>query len=261
MTRSKKKDSVITKYSSRASRSNTGTGGQVAKAFQRLVRAAWSGHADVITPKDFKTVFGRFNSKFAGYAQHDSCEALGALMDNLHEDLNRIKKKPVVEPVEDEGKRDSAFLARASWDGFKMRNDSVVVDKFFGQDKSELWCPNCMKEGKSRRKFDPRLTVLVSLPTVNTKIQEITLVRRGCGKIMKYGVTIPKKGGSGQDMAESLSKLCGIPSTSLIILEAYSHKVYKTYVLLEIFFHRIMNSRLLEIFSHLMTPSYHEKIT
>ena len=46
---------------------------------------------------------------------------------------------------------------------------------------------------------------------------------------MKYGVTIPKKGGSGQDMAESLSKLCGIPPTSLIILEAYSHKVYKTY--------------------------------
>ena len=184
----------------------------------------------MITPKDFKTVFGRFNSKFAGYAQHDSCEALGALMDNLHEDLNRIKKKPVVEPVEDEDQKDSAFLARASWDGFKLRNDSIVVDKFFGQDKSELWCPNCMKDGKSRRKFDPRLTVLVSLPTVNTKYQEIILVRRGCGKIMKFGLTIPKKGGSGQDMAESLSKLCGIPSTSLIILEAYSHKVYKTYV-------------------------------
>ena len=113
----------------------------------------------MITPKDFKTVFGRFNSKFAGYAQHDSCEALGALMDNLHEDLNRVKKKPVVEPVEDEGKMDSVFLANASWNGFKKRNDSVVVDTCFGQDKSELWCPDCMKDGKSRRKFDPRLTV------------------------------------------------------------------------------------------------------
>lgn len=182
----------------------------------------------MVTPKDFKTVFGRFNSKFAGYAQQDSCEALGALMDNLHEDLNRVKKKPIVEPVDDEGNK-SDVMARASWEGFKMRNNSVIVDKYFGQDKSELWCPDCMKSGKSRRKFDPRLTVLVSLPTVNTKVQEITLVRRGSGEIMKYGVTIPKKGGLGQDMAESLSKLCGIPATSLIILEAYSHKVYKTY--------------------------------
>ena len=37
---------------------------------------------------------------FQGYQQHDSQELLGFLLDGLHEDLNRIIKKPLVPPVE-----------------------------------------------------------------------------------------------------------------------------------------------------------------
>lgn len=47
-----------------------------------------------------------------------------------------------------------------------LRNDSVIVNTFFGQDKSQLWCPNCQTSGKSRRKFDPRLSIHVNVPSV-----------------------------------------------------------------------------------------------
>ena len=46
---------------------------------------------------------GRFAPQFSGYQQHDSQELLTFLLDGLHEDLNRIKKKPYIE-MTDSGK-------------------------------------------------------------------------------------------------------------------------------------------------------------
>ena len=40
---------------------------------------------------------GRFAPQFSGYQQQDSQELMAFLLDGLHEDLNRIKKKPYVE--------------------------------------------------------------------------------------------------------------------------------------------------------------------
>ena len=45
-------------------------------------------------------------SQFTGFAQHDAQEFLAFLLDGLHEDLNRIKKKPYTETVEDAGRPD-----------------------------------------------------------------------------------------------------------------------------------------------------------
>ena len=38
----------------------------------------------------------QFNQTFSGYAQQDSQELVSSLLDALHEDSNRVKKKPYV---------------------------------------------------------------------------------------------------------------------------------------------------------------------
>jgi len=209
-----------------------GTGGLVAEAYLRLAQAMWSDKAAVVRPEDFKKVFGRFNSEFNGYNQQDSMEMFQCLMVNLHEDLNRVKVKQTTEPIDDNGRPD-AVVAKEAWQNFLKRNRSIIVDEFYGQDKSQLWCPDCMKEGKSRRKFDPRLEIQCQLPSVTTKLQKITLVHRrgpsGPARIVRYGLQVPKHNGTGADMAAALSKLSGVPDTSLVICEMYSKKVYKTY--------------------------------
>jgi len=43
---------------------------------------------------------GRFKPEFSGYQQQDSQELMAFLLDGLHEDLNRIKRKPYVETKE-----------------------------------------------------------------------------------------------------------------------------------------------------------------
>jgi ubiquitin carboxyl-terminal hydrolase 4/11/15 len=119
-----------------------GMKGQVAEAYGELIEKLWSGHANSIPPRDFKYTIGRFNSSFSGYQQHDTQELLAFLLDGLHEDLNRIIKKPYIELPDFDGMKD-AEIAKRSWDYHRARNDSVIVDLFQGQFKSRLICEEC----------------------------------------------------------------------------------------------------------------------
>jgi ubiquitin C-terminal hydrolase len=87
---------------------------------------------------------GRFNASFTGYQQHDSQELLAFLLDGLHEDLNRIIKKPYIELPDFDNMSDDE-VASKSWAYHKARNDSVIVDLFQGQFKSRLICHECGK--------------------------------------------------------------------------------------------------------------------
>jgi ubiquitin carboxyl-terminal hydrolase 4/11/15 len=119
-----------------------GMKGQVAEAYGELIERLWSGQAHSIPPRDFKYTIGRFNSSFSGYQQHDTQELLAFLLDGLHEDLNRIIKKPYIELPDFDGMKD-AEIAKRSWDYHRARNDSVIVDLFQGQFKSRLICEEC----------------------------------------------------------------------------------------------------------------------
>ena len=57
----------------------------------------------IIFPKSFKALLGELNEDWAGSAQHDTEEVMVWILDKLHEDLSRIKKKPYVEKGEGDG--------------------------------------------------------------------------------------------------------------------------------------------------------------
>jgi len=54
----------------------------------------------------FQIAVGRFAPQFSGYQQQDSQELLAFLLDGLHEDLNRIHKKPYIEQTDAEDRPD-----------------------------------------------------------------------------------------------------------------------------------------------------------
>jgi ubiquitin C-terminal hydrolase len=56
-------------------------------------------------------------------------ELLAFLLDGLHEDLNRVKKKPYIEAKDSDDRPDEEF-AEECWNNHKARNDSIIVDKF-----------------------------------------------------------------------------------------------------------------------------------
>jgi hypothetical protein len=87
-------------------------------------------------------------------------EFLEFLLDELHEDINRVQVKPYVEtpdtaglPLED--------AARRCWSAFQEREDSPIVDGFQGQLRSHLTCPDCHGESTT---FDPFRCLSLPLP-------------------------------------------------------------------------------------------------
>ena len=56
---------------------------------------------------------GRFAPRFSGYSQQDSQEFLGFLLDGLHEDLNRVRKKPYTTTPDETGERPDAIVRYA----------------------------------------------------------------------------------------------------------------------------------------------------
>lgn len=126
-----------------------GMHGAIAEAFGALLQRIWAptGPSTSYSPREFKSQLQRFAPQFSGYQQHDSQELVAFLLDGLHEDLNRVLKKPYVEKPDWEGGGDVELvqLAQNSWEGYMKRNDSVIVDLFQGQYQSTLICPECQK--------------------------------------------------------------------------------------------------------------------
>lgn len=56
-----------------------------------------------------QTQVGRFAPQFSGYQQQDSHELLAFLLDGLHEDLNRIRKKPYIQLKDANGRPDKVI--------------------------------------------------------------------------------------------------------------------------------------------------------
>ncbi|KAL1545617.1 ubiquitinyl hydrolase 1 [Salvia divinorum] len=121
-----------------------GMNGKLAIAFGDLLRKLWAPEATPVAPMMFKSTISSFATQFGGYNQHDSQEFLSFLLDGLHEDLNRVKRKPYVHAKEDDGCRDEE-VADEYWENHLSRNDSVIVDLCQGQYRSSLVCPVCKK--------------------------------------------------------------------------------------------------------------------
>lgn len=62
-----------------------------------------------------QTQVGRFAPQFSGYQQQDSHELLAFLLDGLHEDLNRIRKKPYIQLKDANGRPDKVRPAAHDW--------------------------------------------------------------------------------------------------------------------------------------------------
>ena len=79
-----------------------GTGGKLLEEFAELLRQMWSAKIGEKSPTRFRTQLGKANTQFSGADQQDAQEFLNFMLDVLHEDSNRVRKKPYVEGLEDE---------------------------------------------------------------------------------------------------------------------------------------------------------------
>ncbi|EUC28845.1 hypothetical protein COCCADRAFT_8845 [Bipolaris zeicola 26-R-13] len=203
--------------------------GVIAKSYASLLGAIYSlDNNSSISPKDFKQKLGRANSLFSGYGQQDSQEFVSWLVDALHEDLNRIHKKPYREnpDSEDDTYRDPEAVKKLGEiyrDNHRARNNSVAMDLFSGFYKNTMVCPDCEKVSIT---FDPYSQLTLQLPIEQTWTHTITYVPL-YGKPYQLEVDIDKNA-TIKTLKEFVGKRGGgVPANRIMASELYSHKFYR----------------------------------
>ncbi|KAK9469793.1 hypothetical protein V1512DRAFT_279229 [Lipomyces arxii] len=206
-----------------------GMDGKVANAYASLIHTIFGDKNSTPTsysPRDFKTVISRYGPMFSGYGQHDSQEFLAFLLDGLHEDLNRILKKPYTEKPElaDDlvGSKEAVVeLANKFWDLHLMRNDSIVQDLFAGMYKSTLVCPECKKVSIT---FDPYMDLTLPLPIDNTWSREIIFVPAK-GRPVKVAVEL-NGGASVKEYKHFVAKIVNADPDKMISASIFNNKFF-----------------------------------
>uniref|UniRef100_A0A674K7S4 Ubiquitin carboxyl-terminal hydrolase n=1 Tax=Terrapene triunguis TaxID=2587831 RepID=A0A674K7S4_9SAUR len=202
-----------------------GMRGEIAEAYAELIKQMWSGRHSHVAPRMFKTQVGRFAPQFSGYQQQDSQELLAFLLDGLHEDLNRVKKKPYLELKNANGRPD-LVVAKEAWENHRLRNDSIIVDIFHGLFKSTLVCPKCSKVSVT---FDPFCYLTLPLPLKKDRSMDVSLVFADLHRRpTQYRVVVPMMGAV-SDLCEALSKLSKIPAENMVVTDVYNHRFHKIF--------------------------------
>ena len=138
----------------------------IAESYAELLNEIKTTINSMISPISFIKTFFR-NNKSLIRGQQDAQEFLSILLDSLHEDLNRIKKKTYMELEEQKENENDYEASKRWWDYYKKREDSIIIDLFHGQFKSKITCSACKKLSIT---YDPFIFLGLPIPHQNEHI-------------------------------------------------------------------------------------------
>ncbi|XP_076452524.1 ubiquitin carboxyl-terminal hydrolase 32-like isoform X2 [Babylonia areolata] len=191
-----------------------GMKGHIAQRYGELIKDLWSGTSKAVAPLKLRWTIGKYAPRFNGFQQHDSQEFLSFLLDGLHEDLNRVHRKPYVE-LKDSSNRPDQEVAREQWENHLLRNQSIIVDLFHGQLRSKVRCKECSTVSTT---FDPYSYLTLPLPMDSCIHLEILVNRLDGSTPVKYGLRL-NMDEKYKALKQELSTLSGIPADQLLLVE------------------------------------------
>lgn len=226
-----------------------GTGGELASEFANLIREMWgipvkrhgvvsASTLSAVYPRQFKQCVGRHAEQFMGYDQHDSQEFATYLLDALHEDTNRVTKKPYIEKPEQGKDEPDDVAANKAWELHLKREDSRVLENFMGQVKSRLECCEATCDRVSTT-FDPFMYLSVPIPGESDRQLNVTFVPlKPDEKPRSFDLTVPKTALMGKVFSLLNDKLIEIgirsdpiPLHDLVAVDVWSHEIFNWYEL------------------------------
>ncbi len=204
-----------------------GMGGRIAKAMVDLQKRMWAEeNVAFVVPRAVKEVIADFAPQFEGYRQHDAQEFLAFLLDGLHEDLNQVKQKQLVNSENAFGLEDSV-AAKQAWERHLLRNRSEIVSLFHGQMRSRLVCPSCSQVSVT---FDPFSFLSLPLPRSSTRSMQVTVVPfKVTGAAVEQVTVQVSRAATIADLCDVLGKTANVKGDRLFVAEVYQRSVYKEY--------------------------------
>ena len=145
---------------------NLGLNGKLAESWGELLKKYWIENTSSGDPSNFKEVISEKARRFRGYRQQDSNEFMNYFLDYMNEDLNAVTKKPYEEISEKLDNESDIDCSKRFWENNLKRNDSIIVDLFYGQLKSIVTCLECKWVSVT---FDPFDSLNLPIPENSNK--------------------------------------------------------------------------------------------
>eukprot|EP00026_Physarum_polycephalum_P002218 Phypoly_transcript_02223.p1 GENE.Phypoly_transcript_02223~~Phypoly_transcript_02223.p1 ORF type:complete len:953 (+),score=145.56 Phypoly_transcript_02223:40-2898(+) len=161
-------------YKNEINRNNPlGMEGKIAEGFAAVLSEMWSDRAATeISPREFANTIRQFaKDQFEAGRQHDANELLAFLLDGLHEDLNRVKKKATTQNAIEQAGTPDELVAQNAWQTHLQRNNSIIVDLLQGQLKSSVSCATCKTASRNFEAF-----MSLSLPLQSPIVEYVLLI-------------------------------------------------------------------------------------
>ncbi|TLD06763.1 hypothetical protein E2P81_ATG10372, partial [Venturia nashicola] len=132
------------------------SGGIMAKKYAEVLQGIYGENASSsFSPTNFKKTLSSQNPVFSGWGQQDSQEFLSYLVDSIHEDLNRIQKKP--------------YLENPDSDDARVTDPEYIKNLVTSTGRTTLSAMNLVT-------FDPFASLTLQLPIESSVMHNFTFV-------------------------------------------------------------------------------------
>ena len=130
-----------------------------------------SNSSRAVSPTKFKEKFGLKHHLFAGYGQNDTQEFCRVLLEDMNTELNEVKKKKPYVELTTSGK--SKIQCDREFDeNFRGRENSIVMDSFYGQIINIFTCKCSFKDYSFQKVLDLPLLLQSSSSVSITSLLE-----------------------------------------------------------------------------------------
>jgi len=177
-----------------------------------------------ISPNELKTQIGRKHRSYSGYSQQDSQEFIRKLLDEISKELNTVTSKPAYRMLNANNEKKTKKELDDEYDDiFRERENSIVIDTFYGQSVSIFECMECNYESFSFCKFldlpllleernsEQDLNSLMNKHFQSEKIQwESPCENKSCGR---------------KTMHRKKLKLTSLPDILILSFQRYSNRL------------------------------------
>ena len=143
---------------------DTGNCGKISKCYKKLLKNLWKKNLEKINTEIFRDIFINHNEiRLTGFGQYDAGEFLIFLLEKLHNDLNRANggENEYIKMKEKLGNETESQAALRWWKNHLRKNDSIIVDLFYGQLRNKIICDECKYNSIT---YDPFMTLPLYIP-------------------------------------------------------------------------------------------------
>ena len=162
--------------------------GKLSKEFADLLGKMRIDNKKIVNAQEIKYCICDINNRFNNSNQHDSSELLMYILNSLHEEINRDKSKgntSFYEPPKKENESEISTSQRF-WNLFRKKNNSVIIDLFYGQLRNVTRCLSC---GHSETTFEIFNILPIEIPILK-KINILLVPSNNIKKTIKLNIFV-----------------------------------------------------------------------